>query len=141
LAQAVSVFTNGGNLIAPTVIKNKKNPPRRTIYPQTILDQVRVMMRKTITDGTAHRAIIKNVFTLGKTGTAMLLDENGHYDPDRNIYTFVGIVEKENYRRVIVVFIKEAAKKNLYASSVSVPLFARIAHKMLIHERQFTTTN
>lgn len=141
LAQAISIFTNGGTIIQPTLIKGKKGTSRKTMYDQTIIDQVRVMMRKTITDGTAHSAIIKNVFTLGKTGTAMLLDENGHYDPDHNIYTFAGIVEKENYKRAIIVFIKEAAKKNLYASSVSVPLFAKIAHKMLIHERQFTTTN
>ncbi len=136
LAQAIGVFTNGGTLIAPTLLKNKKSVSRKTWYEQSIIDQVRVMMRKTITDGTAHRAIIKNVFTLGKTGTAMLLDEHGHYDPDHNIYTFAGIIEINNYKRVIIIFIKEAAQKNLYASSVSVPLFSRIAHKMLIHERQ-----
>jgi cell division protein FtsI (penicillin-binding protein 3) len=138
LAQAISVFANGGYIISPTLIKNKKSNQRRTWYDPHIINQVRVMMRKTITDGTAHRAIIKNVFTLGKTGTAMLLDETGHYDPDHSIYTFAGIVELGEYKRVIIIFIKESAQKNIYASSVSVPLIARVAHKMLIHDKQFT---
>ena len=69
-----------------------------------------------------------------KTGTANML-ENGHYNPDRNIYTCAGIVEKDDYKKVIVVFIKEAAQKDLYASIVAAPLFEQIAEKILIKDR------
>ena len=69
-----------------------------------------------------------------KTGTAELL-ENGHYNPDKNIFTCAGIVEKDAYQRVIVVFIKEVAQKDLYASMVAAPLFEQIAEKVLIKDR------
>jgi len=71
---------------------------------------------------------------MSKTGTAnMLID--GTYDPKKNIYTCGGIIEKNNYQRVIVLFIKQAEKKGLYASTVAAPLFERIATRMLIHDR------
>ena len=70
---------------------------------------------------------------MSKTGTAnMLID--GKYDPDKNLYTCVGLVEKNDYERVVVTFIKQADKKNLYAATVAVPLFEEIVECMLIHD-------
>ena len=40
-----------------------------------------------------------------------------------------------DYKRVIVTFIKETNRKDVYSSSVGAPLFEHIAEKMLIHER------
>lgn len=71
---------------------------------------------------------------MSKTGTAnMLID--GKYNPDKNIYTCAGIVEKDDYQRVIVTFVKEAQQKNMYASTVAVPLFEAVAERMLIHDK------
>ena len=55
--------------------------------------------------------------------------------PYRHIFTFMAIVEKDAYKRVVVIFIKETSKKGLLASSIAVPLFERVAHKMLIHDK------
>jgi cell division protein FtsI/penicillin-binding protein 2 len=70
---------------------------------------------------------------MSKTGTAnMLID--GKYDTDKNIYSCAGIIEKDNYQRVIVTFVKEAQQKGIYASTVAVPLFESVAERMLIHD-------
>ena len=71
---------------------------------------------------------------MSKTGTAnMLID--GKYDPHHNIYTCAGIVEKDDYQRVIVTFVKDSQQKNVYASTVAVPLFEAVAERMLIHDK------
>ena len=71
---------------------------------------------------------------MSKTGTAnMLID--GKYDPEKNLYTCAGIVEKDGYQRVIVTFVKEAQQKDIYASTVAVPLFEAVAERMLIHDK------
>jgi cell division protein FtsI (penicillin-binding protein 3) len=92
------------------------------------------MMEKTSKEGTAKKAAINGYRVMSKTGTANLLD-NGHYNPDKNIFTCAGIVEKDSYQRVIIVFIKEVGQKDLYASSVAAPLFERVAQKLLIHDK------
>ena len=53
----------------------------------------------------------------------------------KNIYTCAGIVQKDDYQRVIVTFVKEAHGTNLFAATVAAPLFERVAEKMLIHDR------
>ena len=92
------------------------------------------MLEQTTAQGTARKAHIKGYRVMCKTGTANML-ENGHYNPDRNIFTCAGIIEKNGYQRVIITFIKEAAQNDLYASMVAAPLFEQIAEKMLIKDR------
>ena len=71
---------------------------------------------------------------MGKTGTAKLVIDGAY--SDHNIYTFVGIIEKDGYQRVIVTFIKDTANsKGIYADTVAAPLFEKIAEKVLIHDK------
>ena len=92
------------------------------------------MLEKTTLEGTARKAAMQGYRVMSKTGTANLL-EGSHYNHDRNLYTCAGIVEKGPYKRVIVAFVKEAAQKDLYASTVAAPLFEHIAEKTVIHEK------
>lgn len=135
LARAFCAIANGGYLVKPRLFLSETiEKSSEPLYPQEVMEQLREILTKTITAGTAHKAQIKGYTVLGKTGTANLLVD-GKYCGDKNIFTFAGIVEKGSYKRVIVTFIKEASKKDIYASSVAVPLFEHIAEKMLIHER------
>jgi len=63
----------------------------------------------------------------------MLID--GVYSTKQNHFTCAGIVEKDNYQRVIVVFLTAQGGNGRYASTMAVPLFEHIAEKMLIHDR------
>lgn len=136
LAQAMTVIANGGCLAKPVLVKqpnynaNKKGP----LYKKDTIEVIREILTKTVNNGTAHRAKINGYSVMGKTGTARLLT-GGKYDSNRSLFTFVGLIEKGNYKRIVITFIKESKIKNAYASTIAVPLFEKVAHKMLIHDK------
>lgn len=134
LACAFSIIATG-HKIHPTLIVNQSTPQEsEQIYSNSTLNTIKEILEKTTLRGTARKAAIKGYRVMSKTGTAnMLID--GKYDPDHNIYTCAGIIEKDDYQRVIVTFVKESQQKNIYASTVAVPLFESVAERMLIHDR------
>lgn len=135
LARAFAIIANGGYWIDPRITVNQPiTPLTEKMYSDNSIAIIQNMLEKTTAQGTARKAHIKGYRVMCKTGTANLL-ENGHYNPDRNIFTCAGIVEKDDYKKVIVVFIKEVAQKDLYASGVAAPLFEQIAEKILIKDR------
>lgn len=135
LACAYSMISREGSPIKPRLVATEHTDTnQKKLYPASVMQTIRDILTKTVTQGTAHKAHIDGYTIMGKTGTANML-EQGEYNPDSNIFTFAGIIEKDTYRRVIVVFIKKVAQKNVYASTVSVPLFETIAQKMLIHDK------
>ncbi len=136
LARGFCIIANNGYPVRPTLILPAPEQPKigKPLYcPQTITD-IRTILEHTVLQGSAKKAQISGYTIMSKTGTSNLLI-NGQYDPTRNTYTCAGIVEKGTYQRVIVVFIKEANQKNLYASMVAAPLFERVAEKTLIHDK------
>lgn len=135
LARAFSLIANGGYLIQPRMIASTTSVNKGTQqFSDPTLITIQNILEKTTLEGTARKAAIQGYRVMSKTGTANVLEGN-HYNPDRNLYTCAGIVQKDDYKRVIVVFIKEAAQRDLYASTVAAPLFERIAEKTVIHEK------
>lgn len=134
LGRAFSIIANGGYWIDPVLVKTNTSQKKEKLYSNQTIDIIQNFLEKTTASGTAKKAHIKGYRIMCKTGTAELLD-NGHYNRDKNIFTCAGIVEKDSYQRVIVVFIKEVAQKDLYASGVAAPLFEQIAEKVLIKDR------
>lgn len=136
LAQAFSVIANNGMLIQPTLLINptprKRTPERR--YSEQSTHIMQEIMEDTVLRGTAKKARIQGYRVMSKTGTANLLID-GAYDETKNCYSCGGIVEKNGYQRIIVVFIRQAARKGLYASTVAAPLFEQIAERTLIHDK------
>lgn len=135
ISSAFSVFANNGHLITPRLILGSEEyePKREKIYSDQSIELMRDILQKTtMQGGTAKYASIKDYITMGKTSTANLL-VNGAYDETKNLYGFVGIVEKGEHKRVIGCFLKESPKRNLFASTVAAPLFRKIAEKTLIH--------
>ena len=137
LAQAFSIIANDGYLVRPRIllddnenIKNIVGP----LYSEKTIDTIKEILEESITKGTSRRASIKGYKIMGKTGTANMVVD-GEYSSQRCAYSFSGIIEKGDYRRIIVLFIKDSPKKNLYAANVAAPLFERIAEKVLIHDR------
>ncbi len=137
LAQAFCMIANNGVSVTPHIILDAHNPHEigQLMYKPETIETVRSMLERTVSQGTAHRGAIKGYTVLGKTGTAnMVID--GQYSTKHNTYTFAGIIEKGNYKRVIVTFIKEVPnpKSTLYASSVAVPLFEKVAEHLILHD-------
>ena len=143
LARAWGIIANGGYFIQPRITLS--NPSSTTdpthslcllpMYKPATIRTIRSIAQETVDHGTAYRTHLDGYTIMGKTGTANLL-KNGTYDKTRDIYSFAGIVEKGDYKRVIAVYLKNIPNnKHLFASKVVVPLFKSITQKMLIHEK------
>ncbi len=135
LGQALSVIANNGYRIKPRLLKTDEPPLKEgPFFKEETIDQMKAILRQTIDEGAARKARIEGYTVMGKTGTARLIT-NGKYDAHRHIFSLMTIVEKGSYKRIVVVFIKETSKKGLLAAQVVPPLFERVAHKMLIHDK------
>ncbi|MDP3889034.1 MAG: penicillin-binding protein 2 [bacterium] len=136
LACAFSLIANNGYAVKPTLILNTSptNTAKEKLFSDTAIKIIKDILERTTQNGTAQRAAIQGYTIMSKTGTANLLTD-GIYDPNKNIYTCAGIVQKGEYQRVVVTFVKQAQRKNLYAATVAAPLFEKVVQKMLIHER------
>lgn len=135
LARVFSMIANRGYECAFTILANDpKAGIGKKLYSDRAINDLRTILENTTVRGTAQKARIANYTVLSKTGTANLLVD-GTYRTDKNIYTCAGIIEKGNYKRVIITFVKEVPKKGMYASTIAAPLLERIAEKMLIHEK------
>ncbi len=136
LACALCMIANNGYPIKPTLCITQKSTPQqgKPLYSSKTIATIQQILENTVLQGTAKKAHIKGYRIMSKTGTANLLI-NGEYSPTHNIYTCAGIVEKGSYQRVIVTFIKEVPQKNMYASTITAPLFERVAEKTLIHDK------
>lgn len=139
LARAFSIIANDGYEVQPHLILqppcNASSTPAKKILKDTTIRDINDILEQAATVGTARAARMDGFTVRAKTGTANVLDEQGQYDRRRNRYICAGIVSKGSYKRVIIVFVKEAAQEDLYAATVAVPLFAQIARAMVMHER------
>ncbi len=134
LATAFCPFANDGYRISPVLVKSQQILPPEKIYSSESINAMRTILEETAIKGTGKYAHVQGYKTMGKTSTANLL-EHGHYNPHKNLYGFVGIIEKGNYKRVIACFVKESPRHNLYAATVAAPLFERIAEKTIMHDK------
>lgn len=137
LAQAFSIIANEGRLVPFTVVKNDlfiNGSPRIAndnglpLYSPHALIMLKAILNKNTATPVSGYSI------WGKTGTANLVID-GQYSREHNIYTFVGVIEKDTYKRLIVTFIKDAQRKDLRAAGVAVPLFDRVVQDLLLREK------
>lgn len=130
LAQAMSIIANNGYLIKPKLIKTSSTLSKldNQLFSSSAIEETKNILSQ------ATKVKIPGCKVIGKTGTARCIT-NGKYDPNRHIFTYAGIIEKGNYKRIIITFVKETTKKDGMASTIALPLFERIAHKMLIHDK------
>lgn len=143
LAQAMSIIANNGYIIKPRLIKlsdSEQITKSGPLYKQETIDTLKEILRREKSEAIINKLNKEsenNYIIRGKTGTARLLT-NGKYDPNRTIYTFAGMLEKGDYKRIIITFIKEIKdNRNVYASTVALPLFEQIAHKLIIHDKVY----
>lgn len=138
LACAFALIANNGHSIQPTLLLDAGHKPsEKALYNPDSMRDIRYILEQTTLIGSTKRAAVKGYTILSKTGTANILID-GQYRPEKNIYTCAGIIEKNGYKRVVVTFIKEASKPNLFAATVAAPLFERVAQKVLIHDAIIT---
>ncbi len=133
LGKAFSVIANGGYLVEPFLVKEPvkiKNSFRKKIYKSKTIDDMKDILEAI---GSKFSKNLEGFRVMGKTGTARVF-KDGQYSKKDHIYSFAGIIEKDDYRRVIIIFVKEPKGAGWWASQISAPLFSRVAEKMIIHD-------
>jgi cell division protein FtsI/penicillin-binding protein 2 len=133
LARAYSIVINGEYYVQPRMNLAVPIKKQQLVYSQKTIQDARTILQSSIEKGTGKKAYMQNYKILGKTGTANIM-EGKTYTEEKNLYTFIGSVEKENYQRVIAVYIRETLHKS-YASLVAAPIFKKIAEAVILHER------
>ncbi len=137
---AINALANDGVLMQPRIVagirpkdgmeeKTQAVQVRQVVSPATA-SELSAMMVSVIENGVAALAKVPGYYMAGKTGTAQVPDETGHYDPDRKIISFVGFGPVD--RPVFSVMIKLDNPAGLsFASGTAAPMFRHIAEKLL----------
>ncbi len=129
LAKAFSIIANGGYDVSPKLTAQENQENQKKLFSDKSIEQT-----KEILETIGQRYKIEGFKVMGKTGTARMAERSG-YSKTRHVYTFGGIVEKGNYKRVIITFIKEPKNSNLWAAQLTGPLFKQIAEKMVLYDQ------
>lgn len=114
LAAAYGAIANGGELVAPALVREIRDADGRVLYSHrrrvvrrvmdsTVAATVRRMLVATVDSGTATAAGLGTFELAGKTGTARRAGEGGVYQKSSYTASFVGLFPADRPQYVIVV--------------------------------------
>ncbi len=108
VASAVSAIVNGGELIAPTLLRRD---PEEPLAGERVISEAtsRVMgdlMRLVVRQGTGRKADSKGYLVGGKTGTSDKLVK-GRYARNKRMASFVGAFPMNDPRYVVLIMVDE----------------------------------
>lgn len=140
MVAAASGIVNGGTLVRPTLMLDKKQQARQSektsirIVSEKTSAKMRQLMRLVVSGGTAKAAEVPGYEVGGKTGTADKPFAGG-YDRTRKLSSFLGFFPMEKPRYAVFVLVDEPkgnAKSHGYATGgwVGAPAVGRIVAAM-----------
>lgn len=145
LAAAYSAIANGGEWVAPTIVKATTDPSgrdhplspgmRSRILDPAVAANLRTMLTAVVAKGTGQAAAVPGYEAAGKTGTAWKADSSGGYGQtgDRAyVASFAGMVPAADPKLVIVVMIDEPQGSIYSGGDAAAPAFAGIALPSLV---------
>jgi cell division protein FtsI (penicillin-binding protein 3) len=138
LVTAYSALANGGKLMKPYVVAERRsvrgrtlwqNEPdsiRRVMKPQTAR-RLRPAFERAVESGTATEARIEGLRVAGKTGTALQVTD-GHYTKEQARASFVGFFPADDPEVTLLVIVGEP-ETSIYGGAVAAPIFRRVARR------------
>ena len=137
LATAYSILVNGGVKINPSIIKQTKpNMQTDKIISESTSKEVRLILEKVVTKGTARDSDFGGYGVGGKTGTAEKPNpiEGGYYE-NKVISTFASVFPISTGKFVMIVTLDEpennfGSESYRYASKTAVPVAAKIISRV-----------
>ncbi|PEN13260.1 penicillin-binding protein [Longibacter salinarum] len=138
LLAAYSALANGGLLVQPHVVKERRSVTgerlwtqrpdsiRRALKPSTT-DALRPAFEKTVETGTATAAQVSGLEIAGKTGTALKVS-GGKYSGDQARASFVGFFPADDPKIALLVIVGEP-ETSMYGGAVAAPIFQNIARR------------
>jgi cell division protein FtsI (penicillin-binding protein 3) len=110
LIRAAGSIVNGGNLVSPrlTFAEVKDYQSLVRVVSERTAQNMRSLLRLTVTDGTGGSAEVEGLLIGGKTGTAEKPSKDGRgYDRKRLISSFLGVFPIDAPRYVIFIMVDE----------------------------------
>jgi cell division protein FtsI (penicillin-binding protein 3) len=131
MARAYTVFARDGDVIPLTMTRTDLEATGVPVFkPETALAVRKMLEMAAGPQGTAPLAQISGYRVGGKTGTAYK-QENGAYQTNRYIASFVGFAPVSKPRIVVAVMVDEPSAGKHYGGEVAAPIFARITGEAL----------
>jgi cell division protein FtsI (penicillin-binding protein 3) len=145
LAAAYGAIANGGVLMAPTLLREvrdpsgavlyrrKPEPVRRAVSPE-IAHRLLEFLRGAVEEGgTGGEAQLATYTVLGKTGTARRF-ENGRYLLDKHTSSFAAIFPADDPQLVVIVKI-DSPKGRYYGGTTAAPVTRMMLQQALASRR------
>jgi cell division protein FtsI (penicillin-binding protein 3) len=137
---AATVFTNGGILLKPQIIKRITAPdgsilkeygrePLHQVISAETAEAVLLMMEQGVSreDGTAKRARVPGLRVSAKTGTAQVADPvTGHYSSDKYVASTLGIFPTENPKLIVYVVFETPKGDSYYGGRIAAPVLKEV---------------
>jgi cell division protein FtsI (penicillin-binding protein 3) len=138
LVTAYSALANGGRLVKPHVVAERRGITGETLWRNDTEVIRRVMSEETartlrpaferaVERGTATEAQIEGLRVAGKTGTALQVTD-GHYTKEQARASFVGFFPADD-PTVALLIIVGAPETSIYGGAVAAPIFRRVARR------------
>jgi cell division protein FtsI (penicillin-binding protein 3) len=138
--QMLSIYgaiANGGNYIAPTIIKGKPVEERRKrVMSEEMSKELTNILVEAVDSGTGGNAIIPYFRVAGKTSTAQRPDKRGGYTG--YVSGFIGFPASGNKKFVIYVYIDNPKSKVYYGNTVAAPVFKKVAQHILYKSKDIS---
>ncbi|MSQ80703.1 MAG: penicillin-binding protein 2 [Candidatus Methylopumilus sp.] len=125
LAQSYTVFANDGELKPITLYKRNEPVIGTKVFKKETVRTMVEMMEGVIEEGTGGNAKVKGYRVAGKTGTAEK-SNNGKYEKNKNIGSFVGLIPATNPRIIMAVMIDEPSVGSHFGNAVAAPVFSNV---------------
>jgi cell division protein FtsI (penicillin-binding protein 3) len=145
LAAAYGAIANDGILLAPTLVREVRDPagnllyrhqpePVRRVVPSDIAAQLREFLHEAVgAGGTGEMAQLTNYSVLGKTGTAVRF-QNGHYVRGEYTASFAAIFPADHPQLVVIVKI-DNPRGNYYGGLTAAPVTRMMLQQALASRR------
>ena len=126
LARGYTVFTNDGELLPVSFLKQDLPPQGQPILkPQTAKSIRHMMVAVTEKGGTGTAGAVDGFDVAAKTGTARKL-VNGQYAANKHMATFIGFAPADEPRVIVAVNVDEPSANGYYGGTVAGPVFKNI---------------
>jgi cell division protein FtsI (penicillin-binding protein 3) len=145
LAAAYGAIANGGVLMAPTLLREVRDPagavvfrrsaePVRQVVSADIAERLLLFLQGAVEEGgTGHAAQLANYTVLGKTGTARRF-EDGKYSREHFTSSFAAIFPADSPQLVVIVKI-DKPKGAYYGGSTAAPVTRTMLQQALASRR------
>lgn len=130
LARAYSVFANNGYLQDLKISKDLISREATQIVSKKTSNQILIMLRKAVLQGTGKLAQIDNFDVAGKTGTVRKANAEGYSNDEHTVF-FAGILPTKSTNYVCVVVIDNPKLNGSTGGDVAAPIFSKLMGELI----------